>query len=93
MSSVSNGLASGLCAAPWAAGPCPPTPMPLVESTMAGFANCGLWLLSPELERFGLRSSSERERLIGRGWGVVTVAVFRWFLLDAIGLFGLLLEN
>lgn len=33
--------------------------------------NCGLWALSAELERFGLRSSSESERLMGSVGGAV----------------------
>ena len=44
--------------------------------------SCGLWVGSLELARFGgLRSSSERERLIGRGWGPV-VLLLRCLVVD-----------
>lgn len=81
MSSVSKGLASGLWPPVPLLWPCPVTPVPLVErSIVDDFVRWGLWELSFELERFGgLRSSSERERLIGRGWGPV-VLLLRWVL-------------
>ena len=50
---------------------------------MADFVSWGLWALSLELERLfgGLRSSSERERVIGRGWGPV-VLLLRCLVVD-----------
>lgn len=50
---------------------------------MEDFASWGLWVGSVELARFGgLRSSSERERLIGRGCGPV-VLLLRCLVVDA----------
>ena len=70
--------------APWS--PCPGPPpgtFPLAESRADDdFASWGLCRVpSLGLERwFGLRSSSESERLIGRGWGVDAVTELRWVL-------------
>ena len=81
MSSVSMGLACGLWHPAPLLWPCPVNPDALLESSIADvFVRWGLCALSFELERFaGLRSSSDRERLIGSGCGPV-VLLLRWVL-------------